>query len=101
MFIGRTDADTEASILWPPVVKSWFTGKDPDAGEDWGQEEKGVTEDKMLGWHHWLNGHEFEQTPGDSEGQGYSMKDTTWLAVVHGVAESQTQLGDWTAFIYI
>ena len=69
MFIGRTDAEAEAPGLWPPDAKSWLTGKDCDAGEDWGQ-EKGMTEDEMVGWHHWLNGHEFEQTPGDSEGQG-------------------------------
>ena len=69
IFIGRTDAETQALILWPPDVKSWLTGKDPDAGKDWRQ-EKGMTEDEMVGWHHWLNGHEFEQTPGDSEGQG-------------------------------
>ena len=67
-FIGRTDA--EAPILWPPDAKSWLIGKDPDAGKDWGQEEKGVTEDEMVGWHHRLNEHEFEQTLGDSEGQG-------------------------------
>ena len=67
-FMGRTDA--EASILWPPDAKSWLIGKDPDAGEDWRQEEKGMTEDKMDGWDHWLNGHEFEQAPGDGEGQG-------------------------------
>ena len=69
IFIWRTDAEAEALILWPPDVKSWFTGKDPDAGKDWRQEEKGGTEDEMVGWHHWLNGHEFEQAPGDSEGQ--------------------------------
>ena len=68
IFTGRTDA--EAPILWPPDVKSWFIEKDPAAGKDLGQEEKGVTEDEMVGWHHWLNGHEFEKTPGDSEGQG-------------------------------
>ena len=61
---------TEAPILWPPYAKSWLTGKDPSAGKDWGQEEKGTTENKMVGWHHRLNGHEFEQTPGDDEGQG-------------------------------
>ena len=69
IFIGRTDAQTKAPILWPPDVKSWLIRKDPDAGKDWRQEEKGTTEDEMVGWHHWLNGHEFEQTPGDSEGQ--------------------------------
>ena len=70
IFIVKTDAEAEAPILWPPGVKSWLTGKDPDAGKDWGQEKKRATEDEMIGWHHQLNGHEFEQTPGDSEGQG-------------------------------
>ena len=59
VFIGRTDAEAEAPILWPPDVKSWLIWKDPDAGEDWGQEEKGTTEDEMVGWHHQLNGHGF------------------------------------------
>ena len=58
--IGRTDAEAESPILWPPDVKSWLIGKDPDAWRDWGQEEKGMTDDEMAGWHHWLNGHEFE-----------------------------------------
>ena len=69
MFIGRTDAEAETSVLWPPYAKSWLIGKDSDAGRDWGQEEKGTTEDEMTGWHHWLSGHEFEQTPGNGEGQ--------------------------------
>ena len=60
VFIGRTDAEAETPILWPTHTKSWLIGKDPDAGRDWGQEEKGTTEDEMVGWHHWLNGHEFE-----------------------------------------
>ena len=68
--MGRTDAKAEAPILWSPDSKSQLTGKDPDAGKDWRQEEKGATEDEMVGWHHGLNGCEFEQTPGDSEGQG-------------------------------
>ena len=68
IFIGKTDAEAEAPVLWPPDVKSWLAGKDPDAGKDWGQEEKGMMEDEMIGWHHWLSGPEFEQTPGDSEG---------------------------------
>ena len=68
VFTGRTDA--EAPILWSPDMKSWLIGKDSDTGKDWGQEEKGVTEDEMVRWHHQLNGHEFEQTLGDSEGQG-------------------------------
>ena len=67
IFCGRTDA--EAPIIWPPDVKSQLTGEDPDAGRAWRHEEKGMTEDQMVGWHHLLNGHEFEQTPGDSDGQ--------------------------------
>ena len=60
VFIGRTDAEAETLILWPAHAKSWLIGKDPDAGRDWEQEEKGTTEDEMAGWHHWLDGHEFE-----------------------------------------
>ena len=64
------DAEAEAPVLWPPDAKGWLTGKDPDAGKDWGQQEKGVAEDEMVGWHHRLNAQEFEQIPGDGEGQG-------------------------------
>ena len=70
IFIRRTDAEAEALILWPPDAKSWLIRKDPDAGKDWRQEEKGMTEDEMVGWHHWLNGHEFERALGVGEGQG-------------------------------
>ena len=70
IFIGRTDTEAKTPVLWPPDVKCCIIGKDPDAGKDWGQEEKGATEDKIVRWYHWLNGHEFEQTPGDSGGQG-------------------------------
>ena len=70
IFTERTDAEAEAPILWPPDMKSCLIGKDPDVGTDWRQEEKGVTEDETVGWHHWLDGHEFEQSPGDGEGQG-------------------------------
>ena len=70
IFTGKTDAEAETPTLWPPDAKSWLIGKDPDAGKDWGQEEKGVTEDEVVGWHRWLNWHEFEQTLGDGEGQG-------------------------------
>ena len=70
VFIGRTDAKAETPVLWPPHVKSWLTGKDSDAGRDWGQEEKGTPEDEMAGWHHLLDGHEFEWTPGVGDGQG-------------------------------
>ena len=89
IFTGRTDAEAEAQtpILWPPDAKNWLSGKDLDAGKDWGQEKKGVTEDEMVGWHHRLDGHEFEQTLGDNEGQeslvcyspwGYKESDRTW-----------------------
>ena len=70
VFIGRTDIEAETPILWPPDAKSWLIGKDSDPGKDWGQEEKGTTEDEMVGWHHWLNGHEFVQTLGVGDGQG-------------------------------
>ena len=69
IFIGRTDAEAEAPILWPPDMKRRLIGNDPDVGKDWGQEEKGMTEDEMIEWHHQLNGPEFEQTPEDSEEQ--------------------------------
>ena len=70
IFFRRTDAEAEAPILWPPDAKNWLIGKDPDAGKDWRQEEKGMTEHEMVGWHHWLDGHEFEQTLVYSEGRG-------------------------------
>ena len=70
IFIGRTDAEAEAPILWPPDAKSWLTGENPDAEKDWGQEEKGTTEDEMVGWHHWPNGRELEQAPGVGDEQG-------------------------------
>ena len=70
IIIRRTDSEGETPILWLPDVKNWLFGKDPDAGKDWGQEEKGITEDKMVGWHHWLDGYEFEQAPEVGDGQG-------------------------------
>ena len=85
IFIGRTDVEAETPILWPPDVKSWLTGKDPDAGKDWRQEEQGTTEDEMVGWHHWLNRHEFEQALGDGEGQGSLACCSPW-----GCKESDT-----------
>ena len=75
---GRTDAEAEAPIFWPPDARSWLIGKDPDAGQDWGQKEKGATEDEMVGWHHWLSEHEFDQTPWDSEGQGSLVCCSPW-----------------------
>ena len=83
IFIGRTDAEAETLKLWLPDAKNWLVRKDPDAGKDWRQ-EKGMTEDEIVGWHRWLNGHEFEQALGDGEGQG------SLACTVHGVAESDT-----------
>ena len=88
IFIGRTDA--EVPMLWPPDAKRQPFGKDPDARKDWGPEEKGVTEDEMVGWLHWLNGHEFEQTPGDSEGLGSLACCSPWSQRVrHDLATAQ------------
>ena len=88
IFIGRTDA--EAPILWPPDVKNWLIRKDRDPGKDWRQEDKGTAEDEMVGWYHWLNGHEFEHLQ-------EMMKDKeTWDAAVHGVVKNRTWLSDWT-----
>ena len=70
VFIGRTDAEAETPIIWPPDVKNWLIGKDPDAGKDWRWKEKGMTEDDMVGWHHWINGHEFEKALAVADGQG-------------------------------
>ena len=81
VLIGRTDVEAQTPILWPPDAKSWLTGKDPDAGKDWGQEEKGMTENDMVGWHHWLNAHGFGWTRGVGPGQG------GLVCVVHGVAK--------------
>ena len=78
IFIGRTDAEAEAPILWPPDAKNWLTGKDPDVEKDWRQEEKGMTEDEMVGWHHWLSGHEFEQSLGIDDGQGSLASCSPW-----------------------
>ena len=91
IFIGRTDAKAEAPILWPSDAKNWLSGKDPDAGKNWGQEKKRTTEDGMVGWYRWLNGHELEQTQGNSGGL---------CTAVHGVAKSQTWLADWTTITY-
>ena len=90
IFIGGTDAKAEAPILCPLDIKSWFTGKDHDAGKNLRQEEKEVTEDEMVRWHHWLNGHELEKALGDGEGR------EVWQAAVHGVSKNQIELRDWT-----
>ena len=90
-FFGRNDAKAETPVLWPPHVKSWLIGKDSDVGRDWGQEEKGTTEDEMPEWHHWLDGRQSEWTPGVSDGQG------GLACYIHGVAESDmTEWLNWT-----
>ena len=97
IFIGRTDAKAETPILWPPDAKNWLIGKDPDAGRDWGQEEKGTTEDEMAGWHHWLNGHEFEQAPEIGDGQGSLACCSAW-----GRKElDTTEWLNWTELIIV
>ena len=88
VFIGRTDAEAETPVLWPPDENSWFIWKDPDAGKDWGQEEKGMTEDEMVGWHYRLDGHGFGSTPGVGDGQGG--------LTCYRVSKSWTRLSDWT-----
>ena len=85
VFFGRTDIEAETPILWPPDAKSWLIWKDPDAGKDWRQEEKGMTEDEIVGWHHWLNGHELEQALGVGDGQGNLVCCSPW-----GPKESNT-----------
>ena len=90
IFIGRTDAEAETPVLWLPDMKSQLIGKDPGAGKDCRQEEKGVTEDEMVGWHHRFNGHEFGQTSGDSEGQG------SLACCSPQGSNSPRQLSDWT-----
>ena len=78
LFSRRTDAEAEILILWPLDAKNWLIGKDPNAGKDWRQEEKGMTEDKVVGWRHQLNGHEFEQAPGVSDGHGSLACCSSW-----------------------
>ena len=83
MFIGRTNAEAETSVLWPPDMKNWLIGKDPDAGKDWRREEKETTEDERVGWHHWLNEHEFEWTPRVGDGPGGMLQSTGLQRVRH------------------
>ena len=94
IFIERTGSKAEAPILWLPDVMNWLIGKDPDAGKDWGQEEKGTTEDEIVGWHHWLDRHEFEQALGVGDGQGSLMCCSPW-----GCKElDTTEQLNWTRF---
>ena len=89
IFTGRTDAEAEVPILWPPYAKNWLIGKDPNAGKDWKQEEKGMIEDERVGWHHRLDGHEFEQALGVGNGQGSLACRSPWEL------QSQIRLSDW------
>ena len=93
IFIGRTDAEAETPVLWPSDAKNWLIGKDPDSGKDWRQEEKGTTEDEMIGWHHQPDGHQFEQALGVGDGQGSLACCSPW-----GCKESSTtERLNWTA----
>ena len=94
VFFGRTDAEAETPVLWLPHTKSWLIGKDCDAGRDWGQEQKGMTEDEMAGWYHRLDGCEFEWIPGVGDGQ------EAWPAAIYGVTKSRTWLSDWSDLIW-
>ena len=96
IFVGRTAAEADTPILWPPDAKSWFIWKDPDAGKDWRREEKGTTETKTVGWHHWLNGHEFEKTPGVGDGQGSLACCSPWG---HKKLDTTEQL-NWTEYMW-
>ena len=91
--IGRTDAEAETPVLWPPDAKNWLIGKDSDDGKDWRWEENGRTENQMVGWHHQIDGHEFEQALGVGDREA-------WRAAVHGVTKSWTWLSDWTELNY-
>ena len=95
LIIGRTEAEAETPILWPPDAKNWLIWKDPDAGKDWRREEKGMTDDEMVGWHHWLNGHEFEQDLGIGHRQGRLACCSPW-----GRKELETtEWLNWTEYI--
>ena len=95
IFVGRTNTEAETPVLWPPDAKNWLIGKDPDAGQDWRQEEKGMTGDEMVGWHHWLDGHEFEQALGFGDRQGSLACCSPWTQFT----KSQTWLSDWTDWL--
>ena len=95
IFIGRNDADAEAPVLWPPDVKSQLTGKDPDTRKNWGQEEKRVTEDEMVGWHHQLSEHEINKL------WEMVMDREAWHDAAHGVTKSQTRMSYWTELVSV
>ena len=95
VFTGRTDGEAETPTLWPPDEMSWLTGKDRDAGKDWGQDEKGMTEDEMVGWHYWLDGHGFGWTPGVGDGQGILACCSSWG---HKKSDTTEQL-NWTQWM--
>ena len=97
IFIGRTDAEAETPILWLPDMKNWYIGKDPDAGKDWRREEKRATEDEMIGWHYWLDGHEFEQALGVGDVQGSLACCSLWG---HKDSDMTEQL-NWSELIYL
>ena len=90
VFVGRTDVEAETPIFWLPDAKNWLIGNDPDAGKDWRQEEKGMIEDEMVGWHHQLNGDDFEWAPGVGDGQGSLVCCSPWVAKI------QTRLSNWS-----
>ena len=94
LFIGRTDAEAEATILWPSDAKNWVTGKEPDAGKDWRWEDKQMTVDEMVGWHHWLDGHEFEQAPGVGDGKGSLVCCSSWGLKESYTTEDSTELNN-------
>ena len=100
IFIGRTDAEADAPIFWPPDVKNWLLRKDPDAGKDWRQEEKGITEDEMVGWHHQLDGHEFEQAPG-VDGQGSLVCYSPWGHKESDMIEQLNNNNDSDILMYV
>ena len=95
IFFGRTDVEAETLILWPPDVKNWLIGKDPNAGKDWRWEEKGTTEEEMVGWYHWLDGHEYEQAPGVGDRQGSLVCCSPWCR-----KESDTTEMNWTEHVH-
>ena len=100
VFFGRNDVEAETPILWPPHAKSWLIGKDSDAGRDWGQEEKGTTEDEMAGWHHWLNGHESEWTLGVGDGQGGLACCDSWGLKESDTTEWLNWTDPWTTWVW-